>query len=103
MSTRFTSFLKGAEERLRADSKAIGDALDHHGEIGMGREDSLRRELRLLLPSAYQVTSGFVIGAQKVSRNSKTSSFTTRCTIRQRHTGISGNSSYRNPYTRQSL
>jgi hypothetical protein len=64
MSTRFTSFLKGAEERLRADSKAIGDALDHHGEIGMGREDSLRRELRLLLPSAYQVTSGFVIGAQ---------------------------------------
>ena len=52
MSTRFTTFLKGAEDRLRADSKAVGEALEHHGEIGAGRDAEgvpsvLDRRLRL--------------------------------------------------------
>jgi uncharacterized protein DUF6602 len=64
VSTRFSSFLTGAEQRLRADSTAIGDALDHGPEKGTGREDSLRRELRLLLPRAFELTTGFVVGTE---------------------------------------
>ncbi|MCX6592491.1 MAG: hypothetical protein NTZ56_13295 [Acidobacteria bacterium] len=58
--TRFTleMMIRAAGARMRAD---LSERLtDHPGELGVGREEIIRRFLRAYLPSRFDVSSGFV-------------------------------------------
>lgn len=54
--------LKGAGKRMRED--LAQRMVPHPGELGVGREEILRRFLRAYLPSRFEVSTGFVFDSK---------------------------------------
>ena len=68
MSESFSELLRAADAILAAEARGLGASLTHAGELGRGREDVLREQLRKFLPAGYSLSTGFVVGETDISK-----------------------------------
>jgi hypothetical protein len=61
--------IKGMAAKMQIDYEVITKQIEHRGEKGTAREDTIKSFIRQYLPDSFEITTGIIIDAEDHQSN----------------------------------